>query len=725
MKPHRWVSWLAAVPALAALLGCGLIPAIDRDSSVTPSATLPAEPGIPGTPTLQAIAPSPYRGLFPSDVEIAPDGARVYVPCYGSDNVLVIDTASHEVVDEVDLSEAGPSGLYAIDAVITPDGKKLYLADDFTGMIGVVDTSTNQVSSSIDVREWWPTGKSNRLAISPDGRFVYAAVESNQVPVIDVATDTVVDIIAFDSTVYLGAFSPDGSRAYVVGQPHGGTVYVVDTSTRTVVDRIDLGLEQQLQTQASMAVSPDGAEIYLTSGFNEGGYEHPETGINRVFVISVTGRSLVGEIEVDGGPHRMQLSPDGRLAYVSTADAEAVYVLDLASRTNIGRFDWDGIYAEPDFRFKRYDLRGIGFLPDGRSAYLAGWDGDVVILLDLLERRVTGAIELNPLGGAAPADVAIPPDGRVAYVTTSAELVEGASAGIVVIDTGDNTATRAIPIQPDPRRMQLAPDGSTIYVASDPVLVIDAGTDEVVASIFLGAGSTVHDVVLAPDQNKLYVSHGEKATSGGISVIDLSSNTVEKEIDVGQFPVTMVVTPDGRSIYVNRVLNPHDVGGLVIIDTATDQIVATIASPIDTPEEIGPIGAMTCGLAISPDGAYVYWTAGWQYINVVEVDSNTIVRTIEVEPALPGIHVAISSIGFLSDGSRAYIVCWDAGYVVVMDTRTWEFISIIRVGFRPGAIALAPDDSFAYVTNRHSEDVSVIDLATNAVVDTIQLEPPR
>jgi YVTN family beta-propeller protein len=704
--------------------GAAITPTHVAEVIPTPESVPPTESLVPPIPTHQVVQGNPFRGLFPSDVEITPDGTRAYVPCYGSNNVMVIDTASNEVIGEIDLSGAGPFGMSVIDAVITPDGEKLYLADDFTGLIGVVDTNTNKVASSVDVREWWTTGKGNRIAVAPDGKFVYAALESNQVPVIDVATDTVVEVIDLEAPVYLVAFSPDSSSVYLVSQPGGGKVYIVDTLTHAVVGRIDLGFEQELQTQASIVVSANGRELYLTSGFNEGGYEHPEIGINRVFVIDVTTRSLVDEIEVIGGPHRIHLSPDGQLAYVSTADAEAVFVLDLASRTNIGKFDWNGIYAEGHFRSKRYDLRGIGFLPDGRSAYLVGWDGDVIIVLDLLERRVTGAIELNPLVGAAPADIIISPDGSKAYVSTSGELAQGANAGILVIDIASNTLESTIPIEPDPRRMDITPDGNTLYIASDPVLVVDTATGDVIADILLGKGCTIHDVVYVPGQGKLYISYGETHIPGGIVIVDLSSNTVVKDINVGWNPVTMVLTPDESRLYVNRVSNPHDVGELVVIDTATDQVVETIASPIDTWEEIGPIGAMTCGLAISPDGAYVYWTAGWQYINVVKVASNTIVRTIEVEPALPGIHVAISSIAFLSDGSRAYIVCWDAGYVVVMDTRTWEFIHIIRVGFRPGGIAITPDDRFAYITNRHSEDVSVIDLGTNKVIDTIPLRPP-
>lgn len=182
----------------------------------------------------------------------------------------------------------------------------------------------------------------------------------------------------------------------------------------------------------------------------------------------------------------------------------------------------------------------------------------------------------------------------------------------------------------------------------------------------------------------------------------------------------VVVTPNGSRAYVSRQNNPHDIGGLVIIDTATDQVIGTVAPPIGT----GPNGRFDL-LALTPDGAYVYWETSWKWVNVVEVASNQVVKTIDLGTdrdvwATRGIHP--SDIRFTADGSRAYIPCGDTFYVAVLDVATGAIVDyIVDAGIEPVAIAITPDDRFAYVTNKRGENISIIDLATNKVVGSIPI----
>jgi len=181
----------------------------------------------------------------------------------------------------------------------------------------------------------------------------------------------------------------------------------------------------------------------------------------------------------------------------------------------------------------------------------------------------------------------------------------------------------------------------------------------------------------------------------------------------------VVVTPDGRWAYVSRQNNPYDIGGLVVIDTATDQVIDTVSPPIGTTGTNGRFDM----LVISPDGAYVYWETSPDHVNIVDVASNQVVETIDLVTerdiwATRGIHP--SDIAFISDGSRAYIACGDSFYVAIWDMATGRIIDrIIDVGMEPVAIVITPDDRFAYVTNKESENISIIDLTTDKVVANI------
>ena len=76
-----------------------------------------------------------------------------------------------------------------------------------------------------------------------------------------------------------------------------------------------------------------------------------------------------------------------------------------------------------------------------------------------------------------------------------------------------------------------------------------------------------------------------------------------------------------------------------------------------------------------------------------------------------------------STGTRAYVI--DSGTnvkVLDIDTTSGNYNSVIAtvtVGLQPRGLAITPDDSRVYVTNQNSNNISVIDTATNTVVTTV------
>jgi YVTN family beta-propeller protein len=80
------------------------------------------------------------------------------------------------------------------------------------------------------------------------------------------------------------------------------------------------------------------------------------------------------------------------------------------------------------------------------------------------------------------------------------------------------------------------------------------------------------------------------------------------------------------------------------------------------------------------------------------------------------------------DGERAYVSLSDLGAsppqgaIGVIDTRSNTLVATVAVGILPGGVVVAPDGRHAYVPNiQHGGVVSVIETATNAVVDNIAL----
>jgi len=123
-----------------------------------------------------------------------------------------------------------------IDLAVSPDGSTLY-ASEFGAVIRVIDTGTNQVVTSIAFGDRSDGG----LALSPDGKRLYVPeIDTGNQPdtivVIDTATRSVVDQIPVGVRVSPTglALNPAGTRLYVANED-GGTVSVIDTSTRVVI----------------------------------------------------------------------------------------------------------------------------------------------------------------------------------------------------------------------------------------------------------------------------------------------------------------------------------------------------------------------------------------------------------------------------------------------------------------------------------------------------------
>src|SRR5262249_25544096 len=85
-----------------------------------------------------------------------------YVTNFGSNTVLVIDTATNTVVATV------PVGRFPRGVAITPDGTHAYVANEFSFTVSVIDTATNTVVATVPVGIN-PVG----VAITPDGTHAY------------------------------------------------------------------------------------------------------------------------------------------------------------------------------------------------------------------------------------------------------------------------------------------------------------------------------------------------------------------------------------------------------------------------------------------------------------------------------------------------------------------------------------------------------------------------
>jgi YVTN family beta-propeller protein len=226
----------------------------------------------------------------------------------------------------------------------------------------------------------------------------------------------------------------------------------------------------------------------------------------------------------------------------------------------------------------------------------------------------------------------------------------------------------------------LADDGNST-VATLPV-------NKVVATINLGVGVGPQGIAVSQDNKTVYVCNGD---SNDVVVIDATTNQVTGTIstDGEGTPFVCVLTPDGQTLYVAN----NGEFQITIISTANKSVIAKI---------IPPLGVT--GLAMAPSGKEVYATGYNNDINVIEVGSTTISKTISV--GSPSAQVV-----FTPDGKLADVLClelqndFEVGtrFLATIDTKTGKAAKTNGAAgriFYPSSITMDPAGTALYVVDQ-------------------------
>ena len=298
--------------------------------------------------------------------------------------------------------------------------------------------------------------------------------------------------------------------------------------------------------------------------------------------------------------------------------------------------------------------------------------------------------------GFNPGAVAVTPNGRYAYVIAGTDSVS-------VIDTSSNTVTATIGGFNVPQGIAITPDGQYAYVSNygafgtgNTVSMIRTSDNTVVGSPLVvgNAGSGPLAIAVSPDGAYVYVSGSGSNDVPTVSIIKRLDNSVTILTNFNG-PKGLVVTPDSQYVYVSD-FNSDTVK---VIRTSTNTIVAIIP--------VGSLGSAAgpFGVTVTPDGRFVYVTNDLQNtVSVIRVSNNTVVGSPIVTESVP------LGIAATPDGSRVLVALNGGSAVGVISTATNTMTSTIDVGESPYSIAISSNGQYAYVSNRSSSSVSVINL---------------
>lgn len=596
-----------------------------------------------------------YLGGTPRNVKMTADGTRAYVT--GAESISAIDTATNTVVDTIQIPGCGEPACVVDGIDVTRDGALLYVVTIGRSVPGhdtvtVIETATHRVVASITAEI-----EPHDIALGPNG-FAYVTLASRAVAVIDMRTQTLAATVPLAQPAVALAVTPDGRFVYVATEGGIGRtlVSVIDTRRNTTIADIPVALGA-----LGIAVNPNGTTVYVASVSGT------------VSVIDTASNKVTATLTIDK-PERVTFAPDGTFAYVSEVGAAEIAIVDTTQHRLIG-----------NIRVGQAPL-GVAFTSDARTAYVANANSADVHVIDTGTRTVTEVIR----AGYSLLNVAVHPDGHTAYVT-SWENVPGTdpnAGALLVIDTSRNAVTTRIPVVGS--RLTVSPSGEFLYVMGDQLSVVDTRSNEVTTTIPLPDLGEPSGLAVSPNGSRVYAGGRNRHSCGEIPcagpvvlVIDALTATVAGRIEHPEegTATDIVLTPDGGLAYVTvkpiRTGKPSDppppvpsAEGLLVIDTATLQVIATI--PVRAPLRI----------AMRPDGRFAYVATASDSVVVVDTTDHHIAASVAVG-------LLQRSIAVTPDGSFAYVVFGSS--IAVINTATNQLAATIPIGGSPFDIAIGPD----------------------------------
>lgn len=213
------------------------------------------------------------------------------------------------------------------------------------------------------------------------------------------------------------------------------------------------------------------------------------------------------------------------------------------------------------------------------------------------------------------------------------------------------------------------------------------------AAMLSGAGLLPASVRAMPET--AIVLNSDEAS---MSVVDRRMMTEIERIPVGREPHHLILTPDGRDLVVASTITNE----LLFLDPVTGRERKRIRNIID-PYQLG----------FSPDGKW-FVTAAYR-MNHVDIYEAKDLRLVKRLP----LHSLPSHLAFSADSAFVYFTVQGSNQVATLDLARQEIVWTVDVGEGPAGIYVFPDQKKLLVGLTGDEVAVVVDIATRTVTKRI------
>lgn len=290
---------------------------------------------------------------------------------------------------------------------------KVYVADEEGSSISVIDADAQLNIATIDLSDGMQQYMPHNVQVSPDGRSVWITTmpvmedmgdgtvmegsDSEEVIVVDAATDTIIRRITLGSDLHLAHVVLDDSSRYAyVTANEADTVYRIDASSFEVVGEYTLA-----PGSTPHGLRYCGGKLFVANMGSLG------------MSVVDTATGFIEDVFLGGVTVQTACTPDGRYAFASLYDTIEVVRYEIGSAALVRTALPEGVgpiqlYPSPDST--RLYVADQGMLMDRPTS-------NRLFEIDVGTAKVSATIEV----GQGAHGVVVSNDGALAYVTNTAE----------------------------------------------------------------------------------------------------------------------------------------------------------------------------------------------------------------------------------------------------------------------------------------------------------------
>ena len=217
-------------------------------------------------------------------------------------------------------------------------------------------------------------------------------------------------------------------------------------------------------------------------------------------------------------------------------------------------------------------------------------------------------------------------------------------------------------------------------------------------------------MVQSPDGRYLIVSN-DGYSKPTLSIVDLKNMYVKDRVSVDHAWLGLTWHPDGKRLYSSAGAQ----NAVNEFTFAKERLTAGGMYPLGRPQQVAGEHSFVGGLAVSPDGRWLYAAEVLgKALSVVDLQRGRVRQTLDL-PAEA--YTALTT----PDGRTLFVSLWGGAKILFFDAATLAPVGEVTVGEHPNAMALSKDAARLFVACANTNAVWVIDLATRTAREQISV----